>query len=228
MIGVEFGGDVLSFAAAGYRVHAVEPGVKYANRLSSFVAKNPALDVHVYPFAATERSHETLSIDNQKERVATNVQTRRLDHLVKERLAVLSVDVQGGEPTVLKGASNLLPNFVDSLVVEISGCYKQTLQVMKLLDDHYVLFDFVPRGDANPRGRKGHEDFRHMYKRERPSKFEMYDKWLCDRSNGKLRWVQTDLLAVRRDLVDGVWEELSTLGTRYCGKQGIFCTMTPV
>lgn len=227
---MEYGGDVRAFAAAGYRVHAVEPGYDYATQLRDIVTRRPEWDVVVHNFAATEQSNQTLSIDNQKQRVATNVYTRRLDHLITETLAVLSIDVQGAEPQVLRGASALMPDRVESLVVEVSGCRPQTLEVLRLLDRDYVLFDFVPRGDANRLGGhgQGKEDFRHMYDGKRPGRFDLFDKWLCSKQGGKLRWVQTDVLAVRRDKIAGVWDNLSKMGDRYCGKQGILCAITPV
>lgn len=223
IVGVAAGHDVRSFASAGYRVHAIEPGTKYIRRLQADKMLHPWWALTVYPFAAAASSNARRSVNYLSEQVASEVTTRRVDELVTERLAVLSVDVQGVEAEVLRGASRLLPDKVDSLFVEINACYAETLEVFRLLDRDYVMFDFVPRGNLSVRN--GLNELQHVYDQRRPERFEEYQKWLCERSREKFEWVQTDVMAVRRDLIGEVWKELGQMGVKYCGQQNIFCNV---
>lgn len=226
IVGVAEGHDARSFAAAGYRVHAIEPGVKFVRQLSADSERNPWWTLIVHPFAAAAQSNGERSVKYLFETVASEVPTRRVDELVTERLAVLSVDVQGAEPGVLRGASGLLPDKVDSLWVEINACYPQTLHVLRLLDRDYVLFDFVPRGNASVG--EGRMMVKHAFDVKRPARFDDYQKWLCAYNGTKFNWLQTDVMAVRRDIVGTVWQDLGKMAERYCGHQHIFCNIEAV
>ena len=95
--------------------------------------------------------------------------------------------------------------------------------ILSLLDQDYVLFDFVPWGQ--PVGAVKEEiprslsSFRYSAS-GRPSTFDKYWEWLCQSQKEDFRWLQTDLVAIRRDiLTHEVLGRIHSLASTNCGKQ---------
>lgn len=73
-----------------------------------------------------------------------------------------------------------------------------------MLDEEYVLFDFVPWGRALSKNwqQRDEKGFSLLYNAKgRPGSFDAHFKWLCNERRSRFEWVQTDLVAIRRDLV---------------------------
>lgn len=221
VVGVEFGMEVYMFAKAGYTVHAFEPMPRYYGLMATSLRKNAVLaeqgkerkwDVRVHNIAAgSENGSMKLRYLTEGSNETSEVRIRRIDDYVKQELAVLSVDIQGSEIDALRGATKLIEESgVRSLWIEIFPCNKRVLEVFKLLDEKYVMFDFVPWG--RPRTGKGvksdstmnldkHPSFFTADGAERPSEFYAFWKWMCGKKKGPYVWIQSDILAIRRDLV---------------------------
>lgn len=94
------------------------------------------------------------------------------------------------------------------------------MDILKLLDDDYVIFDFVPWGLS-----KGREDLETMQPQSladhsplmweealvRPETYENYYKWMCRLKEFNFKWLQNDIIAIRRDLVTN--EMMAKLGS---------------
>ena len=154
--------------------------------------------------------------------VAEVVDVVRVDEVVGEGLLVLSADTQGTELEVLKGASGVFEKGVAMVWVEIIACNERAQKVLKLLDGGYVLFDFalwgkrksdeveesVPKALGNfvgvPEGKRGIDE---------------YWEWMCQKKQGWFQWLQSDILAVNRELMrmkDA--EALEKMAETICGK----------
>lgn len=163
--------------------------------------------------------------DNVSERVAT----RKLDDLVHEPLAVLSVDVQGDEYHVLQGALHLLRRyFVNSLWIEAIACNDKVWHLLHLLGDDYVLFDFVPwgklKGDTGNDIPKSRPSF--AYEPNRPSDVGEYLHWMCERKESRYHWLQTDFVAVRKQLVDERFlQQINSIARLVCQEEGGDCVL---
>lgn len=89
--------------------------------------------------------------------------------------------------------------------MESIACEASALRVLDLLKGNYVLFDFVPWGYPGDRDTeitgvpKARESF--LYDTERPGDIDGYWQWLCDAQRAGYRWLQTDILAVRKDIL---------------------------
>lgn len=225
IVGVEWGSDLRHFASSSFRVHAVEPATKFLTHLRAEISANPHWDVTLHPFAAGNISGPIIQINYGNENVVENVTQRRLDDMLREHLAVLTVDIQGDELYVLQGASALLPASVDSLWIEAGSCNPKVAHILDMLDQHYVLFDFVPWGSNrhHPMEKVPRSYPSFAFDSDRPSPFTQYLDWMCDIRKRDYRWLQTDLLAVRRDLIGKVWHNLATLAQTQCPKHGVNC-----
>lgn len=92
-------------------------------------------------------------------------------------------------------------------------------EVLQLIDESYVIFDFVPWGLARkdakvqvPRSPNSFADD------GRPDKFRAHWQWMCDVGRERFRWLQTDFLAIRRDLVtDALVAKMERLAGEVCG-----------
>lgn len=158
VVGVEYGAEVLMFANEGYTVYAFEPMPLYYNRMAGFIRKNHKTsakglgrnwDVHLHHIAVGSQRNGSLKLKyrSEAEYEQTNVGVGRIDDYIKQELVTLSVDIQGNEVDVLRGAMRLInEEGVRSLWIEIFPCNKRVLEVFQLLDQKYVLFDFVPWG----------------------------------------------------------------------------------
>ncbi len=212
IVGVEWGNDMAALAHAGYRVIAVEADPQHARTLRQRVQDNPTWDVRVVEAyaAATAESERQVTVDS----------------LVSTEVAVLSVDVQGAEHEVLRGASKLLAERrVRTLWVESIACQASALHVLHMLKDEFELFDFVPWGLARGKDAKvprTRDSF--LFDDARPGGIDQYWQWLCDAQRGRYKWLQTDFLAVRKDLVDDALREKLRALPRLC-QAGAKCVL---
>lgn len=202
VVGVSFGEEVLRFARAGRRVFAFEPMPHSVDLLRSHVlAATPPLDVHLFEMAATDVMNHSASFNVTYKGKSVVVRTDRVDNHVPRsvQIAVMSVDIQGEELHAIKGASALLPQ-VRSLWVELKACNEYNVPLLHYLHERFVLFDFVPWGGAkHSDDRRGRETF--VRDATRPGRFDAYSQWLCDVKQRHFKWLQTDVLAVRRELL---------------------------
>lgn len=212
--GVSFGAEVLRFAKQGRRVFAFEPMPDSVSRLQKIMdSAQPKLDIQLFAVATSDKYGPGEFLEVAYNRKSKRVAAERMDRLVPQNvnISVLSVDIQGAEFAAIRGASGFLPR-VKSLWIEIFGCGKENLKLFEYLDDQYVLFDFAPWGE--PKGKSWEKDpatsKSKMFEREaflfsasRPGDYVGYLKWLCDTRREKFNWLQTDIVAIRRDLFLG-------------------------
>lgn len=217
IVGVEYGRDVAHFARSSYDVIAVEPLPTYVSHLRSLIRDHPDWSITLHAVAAGNPSGSSQNVTiSYGENVEKTVPLRKLDDLVKgenRSLAVLSIDIQGDELDVLRGAKAILRNgAVQTVWVEGIACNDKVKEVLKLLDrSNYAIMDFVPWGrpkqqkdtDGPP---KTIDSF--VFSNDRPSKFDDYLQWMCDARKKSFKWLQTDFVAVHRDVLEDV---LSTL-----------------
>lgn len=223
VVGVEYGAEVLLFANEGYTVYAFEPIPLYYNQMAGLIRVNHEMaakglrrkwDVRLHNIAAGSERNGTLALKYStvlaKEKAEVHV--GRIEDYVKQELVVLSVDIQGSEIEALRGARRLIDEVgVRSLWVEIKQCNKRVLEVFQLLDEKYAMFDFVPYGipmkengelAEAPMNFDKHPSFIPNDGAERSSEFNAFWKWMCDKQKkGVYAWFQSDILAIRRDLV---------------------------
>lgn len=226
IVGVEWGTDVRQFAESGYHVYAVEPASKYVNNLNGLLEEHPTWNVTVLPFAAGNASGGSMHLTYDNDHVSETVSVHRLEDHISEPLAVLSVDVQGDELAVLQGAERLLRN-VSSLWVELIACNPRNSQLLELIDGSFTVFDFVPWGmpAASSQTSVPNDRSSFVFNRRRPSYFSDYLAWICSSRESSYKWLQTDFLAVRTDLVDKVWDKLVTFGKGVCDLEGSECRL---
>lgn len=227
IVGVEWGNDVVRFANAGYHVIAVEPVAKFIAHLNDLIKRHPHWNLTVLPFAATNQSDASLHLRYDNEDVVETVPTTRLDDHIDERMAVLSADVQGDELAVLQGSARLLRDSVDSLWIEGIACNERVLHILDLLDNDFVLFDFVPWGKPLAHSSDDVPEIRASFAMQprRPSSFHDYFHWMCDEATVSYQWLQTDFLAVRRSFAHDVWSRLSTLAQDKCVESHSNCLL---
>ncbi|CAN8068814.1 unnamed protein product [Agarophyton chilense] len=221
VVGVSYGEEVLRFARAGRRVFAFEPMPSAVENLRKAVTSSrPPLDVHIFDMAATDETDDSDSFNVTYKGKSTVVRTDRVDNHVPKSIdvAVMSVDIQGEEFHAIKGSSSLLRR-IRSLWVELKACGEHNVELLKYLDDHYVLFDFVPWGSADQSDDvKDRESF--ASDSLRPGGIEEYSKWLCEMKKG-YKWLQTDVLAVKREILlgeggDDLLRKISNVHLRGC------------
>lgn len=218
VVGVEWGAEATLFAQRGYTVHAFEPMPAFHAALAKRIAINAARaaegveqkwDVRLHQIAAGAESSGSMDVRYQGR--STRVQRGRIDAYVRGELDVLSVDIQGGELDVLRGAKGLLgPDGARSLWVEVFPCNARALGVLQLLDKDYAIFDFMPWGLPLERRGGGVNETMSLDKHSswfgdsggrRPAEFKRYYDWFCRASHRRFAWIQSDILAVRRDLL---------------------------
>lgn len=210
VVGVEWGSEVLALAKAGFEVHAFEPMQKYHDMVRAAAKVQNLTKVHLYNVAAASVAKQRTSVTyrTDRARVAGEVESARIDSLVDSELDVLSVDIQGAELDAIRGASRLMEQHkVSSLWVEIFPCNIRVKSLLHMLDDlGYVVFDFVPWGlrkqdGTAKRSMHEHSDAAQMGFISRPARFDDYWQWMCDLRATQFTWVQTDVLAIRRELI---------------------------
>uniref|UniRef100_A0A7S1T7W1 Methyltransferase FkbM domain-containing protein n=1 Tax=Compsopogon caeruleus TaxID=31354 RepID=A0A7S1T7W1_9RHOD len=203
VVGVEWGAEVAAFASRNYKVHAFEPLAVFHDRLAQRVRDNQ-WNVNLYKIAAGSAGAGKINLtyNNNHEEVAVG----KVDDYVSEEVDVFSVDVQGVEFEVLRGAERLIKDGnVRSLWIELFACSPNGPSLFQLLQAQYEVFDFVPWGQYKST-REAHslleiEGNRSMGWSSRPSTFPKYQSWFCNLRMKEFSWAQTDLLAIRRDLV---------------------------
>jgi len=208
VVGVQYGNEVVSFAKAGYEVHGFEAMDHYYQYLLKRTITWP--HVYIYHVAAGSRT------GGKKEQVnyftkTSNVSYARLDdYLSGKEIDVLSVDIQGNELDVLKGASKVK---VRSYWIE-TGCNpKNELMLALLAKSGYIMFDFVPWGSHKSGNIEVGERININRWQNRPGRYMEYLSWICATQKNGYHWLQTDILAVRKDVVtDRFLEQLSTIG----------------
>lgn len=92
-------------------------------------------------------------------------------------------------------------------------------EMLHLIDEAYVIFDFVPWGMSRkdpkvkvPRSSRSFADD------GRPDKFRKHWQWMCDVGRERFRWLQTDFVAIRRDLItDELVAKMGRLAEEVCG-----------
>lgn len=205
VVGVEWGDEVRAFGAAGYEVHAFEPLSKFHDNAKQ-VAEASGWNVHMYKVAAGSTSGGELRLKYQRN-VVEVVKRARLDDYLNVELDVLSIDIQGNEYDVLQGAENLINSGkVRSLWIEVFPCNPKVEQIVNTLDRNYVIFDFVPWGKLSDGSNlqsswTARSDAVEMGWNTRPSAIKPYLSWLCKSWKRGFEWSQSDIVAVRRDLV---------------------------
>lgn len=222
VVGVEWGEEVQLFARSGYHVYAFEPAKKFVRHLQQVMDRNPDWRVSLIPIAAGNSSTGEIDIIYHNENLTEKASRGTTDEHVRERLAVLSLDIQGDELYVLQGSSVTLSpkRGVDSIWVEAIACNEKVAQLLDILDDSYVIFDFVPWGKhVNDTSEDIPMKLRNFaFNPERLDAFDDFLKWMCEESTARYQWLQTDFLAVRRDLVaQRLMNQLSSLADQQCG-----------
>lgn len=217
VVGVEYGGEVWMFASEGYTVHAFEPMPKYLRAMEATMKRKEDAaadrsqrrwDIRLHRIAAGSQRNGTLVLKYQT--ASAEVPVGRIEDYVDQELDVLSIDTQGSEVDVLRGATRLINEAgVRSLWIEIFSCNKRVLEILHLLDEKYAIFDFVPWGDPRKDGTglsmKTMNLIRHpsfvAEGAQRPSEFSAYWNWMCEEKRFGFNWLQSDILAVRRDVI---------------------------
>jgi len=218
VVGVEYGEEVLQLARHGYTVHAFEPMTPFHDSVKE-ISKNERLKVHMHKMAAGSDRNGTMDVEYRTDiqHINETVPRGRIEDYVHGELDVLSVDIQGNELDVLKGAQRLFESDgVRSLWLEIFPCSDKVAEIFDMLKEDYVIFDFVPWGEANDEYGFGSTgiSFAEMTDlklwKSRPKNPENYLDWFCETRTKHFKWLQSDILAIRRDLVtEDVIEKLS-------------------
>lgn len=227
VVGVEWGEEVIFFAEKGYHVYAFEPATKFVSHLQKLMHANPSWNITLVPVAASNSSQGTMELCYGNEGVKETVKLGRVDDHVHEPLAVFSLDIQGDELHILEGSTSLLSaGLVASLWVEAIACNPKVSSILRMLNDDYIFFDFVPWG--RPSSQKTEDIPRTFssfaFNPDRASEFDSYLEWICSERQSHYEWLQTDLLIIRRDLLShDVYSSLSTLSDTYCSQEGVQC-----
>lgn len=204
--GVEWGDDALALVDAGYSVVGFEPHPMYFERV--YRRRRHNFTLHNIAAGATT-GNVTLSYKG----LETLVKMAPIRHFIRSEVDVLSADVQGNELDVLRGAQGVP---IRSMWIEIFPCNPKVPHIFRLLDQHYVLFDFVPWGlfkdvEANHKLPRSLAELNLAQWNRRPSEFESYLEWFCTTRVSLFSWLQTDILAVRRDLLPPIIDSLATI-----------------
>lgn len=223
IVGVEFGGEMKHFANHGFRVIGFEPNPRFASAMREQIRNNTSWDAHLYEYAVGEEPGQVTFIYQNENPVHASIV--RLNDYVDESIAVLSVDVQEFEDSVLKGATKLLKSSIAMIWFEAISCNDRVAGILDLLDDQYVLFDFVPWGipkksKAGPPRRENY-----AFNPKRPSTFKDYLSWLCTTKKQEFMFLQTDIVAVQRSLLPSIVQDLDRLATTVCGLEGTRCML---
>lgn len=109
VVGVEWGAEVFEFASMRRTVYAVEPVKKFADYVAQ-KAKQLGLDIKVFNVAAASEPEKESRVRYKSEvhNETVYAKTARVDDVVNDRLAVLTIDIQGKEYDVLRGCTRLL------------------------------------------------------------------------------------------------------------------------
>ena len=128
--------------------------------------------------------------------------------------AVVSADTQGSEFDALLGLGDIMTR-TGSVWVEL-GCRDSTEEMLRWLDERFVLFDFIPWGKKSG----VEEEFaqKQFATGERPGEIKEWVEWICKRKD-EFEWLQTDVVGVSRELVRQCWVGLQDVAKECC-KEG--------
>lgn len=151
-----------------------------------------------------------------------------VDSVVKEYLDVYSLDVQGMENLALRGSKKLLEDYgVGMIWIELLGgkyFVKRSVEILTLLDERYVMFDFVVWGkflgkENDPAAKAERKNF--YIDRKESRLFGDYIENYRRVSDDEYAWAGNDIIAVRRDLATPeVLERLANLARNICKADG--------
>jgi len=221
VVGVEYGVEVMELATAGYEVYAFEALEKFVLRLRKILDSpiNKAWKVHLFHAAAGDTSGGKLRLSYSNEKAVEMVTRARVDDKIplNTEIDVLSADIQGNEYDVLKGAEKILggSSGVRSLWVEIGGCNPKVNRMFNfLLEKDYIIFDFVPWGlSAQSKITTPVGGVSPGWVYGRPGNHDQYLQWFCDENRKHFTWLQSDIVAIRKDLVTPLLlKKLATIG----------------
>lgn len=155
-VGASTGWFAVPFAKRGRKVHAVECNPRVIQRLKENCALN-GVTLTLHERAASSRSGPVVFTHNPRlpltsggsleyvsaNRASETVEAARLDDLIDEPVALLKIDVEGHEISVLQGAERLVRQSRPAMVLEANtGAHEDTLAAW--LADHgyiYMLAD---------------------------------------------------------------------------------------
>lgn len=221
VVGVEWGDEVQFFARSGYHVYAFEPAKTFVSHLQEIVDRNPNWNVSIIPIAVGNSSRGQIDLKYDNHNISERVPVGTVDEHIREALAVLSLDIQGDELHVLQGSAVTLSEQVGvhSIWVEAIACNDKVREVLAILDQAYVIFDFVPWGKHVDNSNEVPTELKSFaFNPDRPAEFDAFLHWMCNVSRTQYQWLQTDFLAVRHDLASKMLlNELSKLADHYCG-----------
>lgn len=140
--------------------------------------------------------------------VSTRVRLSRVDDAVHEPARLLSVDIQGAELSVLQGATDLFGQSPQLSMVwtEAIACNPQLPGLLSLLDAFdFAVFDFALVGTPLSTNTPHNHSWTHLhnfvFQPDRPSTFPDYLDWLCAQKRAAFNVLQTDFVAIRRDIL---------------------------
>ncbi len=146
-VGANIGNHTMYFAAHGLRVHALEPNpeaVEYVRR--NVLVNGFGETVHIHAVAAGDRAGRVSVTPGESEMrlgMARSVEGQgdvpliRLDDLVgEERVALIKIDVEGAEESVVRGAASIIARDKPVIVVE-TGNAEQRRALDSLLRTHH-------------------------------------------------------------------------------------------
>jgi FkbM family methyltransferase len=178
--------------------------VEIQKSLLNTLAKCAQSYVTIYPFALGERNGR-MNVSYGTQSVA---ESKRLDDLVQKHIRFLSLDTQGTEYEVMKGAASLFKNNkIDIVQVELCWPDSRTsaLQILQFLDRNgFVMFDVVFGG--KPRRGTGpsiwdNSRLTHWWGLPRPNRLDMWVQHFEDIYQSTFEIYQTDIFCIHRNFL---------------------------
>ena len=230
VVGVEYGSETKFFAKQrGYLVYAFEALQKYQIHLQSWI-KTTKMEKNVKLFGMAAGDGKgakeiTVNYNGKQQKVPVG----RIDQYVNGYVDILSADVQGMEYNVLKGASDLIQDVrggIGMIWVELAFSEDgvPTRDLLKFLDrNNYIIFEFVAWG--KPKGMERGTLLHHIgpkrehfhIDRENRRSIDDYLNTLNKVGKENYRFLQTDIVAIRRDLATNeALERVASLGQKIC------------
>ncbi len=135
-IGANIGYYTLLLAKVCKRVYAIEPDKECfeilkknieENNLKNVILINKAVSdkVEMVSFAHNNDNHGDGKIDLRSQiSDIRKIKTIKLDDVIKEKVDLIKIDVQGHEPQVIAGAEKIIAKYSPILFLEFNGDYK--------------------------------------------------------------------------------------------------------